>query len=247
MADFAGTIFDPSLTFRVGSEDPHAATFFIYAPPSGDITPPVFAGVDHLDTPTLTSLVAHWNAATDDVTPTAAIVYEIDFDTSSGAITGSNFQPIFVTAPGALSFKIPGLSPSTTYYVLVRARDQAFNVDSNNVVASLTTAPGGPPVISNIVPPPSSGPIGKNTALSFDLTDPSGLFRDVIVLASFPGTNVDEVVWDGSVFAPFYNAQSSVSGIVDGMHFSLLRAGGWIASPTISVHAIDPSGQENAP
>jgi hypothetical protein len=107
------------------------------------------------------------------------------------------------------------------------------------------------PLIENLTPDPSAGPIGQNTAISFDVVDAAGTFTDILVLVYFPGTNLVEVPWDGAAFTPFYNAQSSIASVTDGpnsgYHFVLNRAGGWPAAPQLVVHAIDTSGNENPP
>jgi hypothetical protein len=107
------------------------------------------------------------------------------------------------------------------------------------------------PIVQNFSPDPSLGPIAANTAVSFDVVDAAGTFRDLLILVYFLGTNLVEVPYDGSSFTPFYNAQSSKAAVTDGgnsgLHFVLNRAGGWPAAPTFVVHAIDLSGNENPP
>ncbi len=105
------------------------------------------------------------------------------------------------------------------------------------------------PIVQNFSPDPADGPIAANTAVSFDVVDAAGTFRDLLILVYFPGTNLVDVAYDGSTFTPFYNAQSSKAAVTDGgnsgLHFVLNRAGGWPAAPTFVVHAIDTSGNEN--
>jgi hypothetical protein len=70
-----------------------------------------------------------WAPATDPVTPSAQIVYEIFY---SGTPGGENYsQPNFTSSPGATSqtVTIPGTAP----YWVVRARDQAGLVDDNTI------------------------------------------------------------------------------------------------------------------
>jgi hypothetical protein len=72
-----------------------------------------------------------WQAATDNVTPSSKIVYNIYQATTSG---GEDFStPTYSTAPGATSFDTPQLASTKTFYFVVRARDQAGNEDSNTV------------------------------------------------------------------------------------------------------------------
>jgi hypothetical protein len=106
----------------------------------GDHAPPTFAGLTSATTcipgpigpPGRTS--SHhliWDPATDNVTPSSQIVYDIYQATTPG---GENFSmPTYTTAPGATAFDTPQLSADQTFYFVVRARDQAGNEDSNTV------------------------------------------------------------------------------------------------------------------
>lgn len=75
-----------------------------------------------------------WTASTDDVTAQSAIVYEI---CQSNTVTGcSLFTATFIT--GALTYNVTNLSPLTTYYFTIRARDLAGNT-SVPITLSATT------------------------------------------------------------------------------------------------------------
>jgi hypothetical protein len=72
-----------------------------------------------------------WNAASDAVTPSSQIVYDVFMSTTPG---GEDFaQPTWITAPGVTRFTTPGLPSHGTFYFVVRARDQAGNEDQNTV------------------------------------------------------------------------------------------------------------------
>ena len=72
-----------------------------------------------------------WEAATDNVTPSRKIVYNVYQATTAG---GENFaQPTYTTAAGVTSFDTPQLPTGKTFYFVVRARDQAGNEDSNTI------------------------------------------------------------------------------------------------------------------
>ena len=115
-------------------------TFTIAAqPPSGDTTPPTFAGLVSANACTpgpqrpgeTTPYHLRWSAAHDDVTPSSQIVYDVFSSTTPG---GENFaQPTWTTAPGVTKFQTPGLPSHGTVYFVVRARDQAGNEDINQV------------------------------------------------------------------------------------------------------------------
>jgi Fibronectin type III domain/CARDB len=119
---------------------------------STDKTPPVFSGISSIGSITTTSMTLSWSAATDNVTPQGNIQYLIYMATTSG---GENFAtPSFTTTPGATSFNVPGLNPDTVYYFVVRAMDEAGNIDTNTVEMSartLTPPDITPPVFGGLV------------------------------------------------------------------------------------------------
>jgi hypothetical protein len=72
-----------------------------------------------------------WATATDDVTPSSQIVYDVFMSTTAG---GEDFShSTWTTPPGVTQFKTPGLASHGTFYFVVRARDQAGNEDHNRV------------------------------------------------------------------------------------------------------------------
>ena len=104
-----------------------------------DNIPPTFAGLKSATTcipgpiggGRTTSYNLSWDPATDNVTPSKQIVYDVYQADAPG---GEDFStPTYTTPPGATSFKTPPLSTDKTFYFVVRARDQAGNSDSNTV------------------------------------------------------------------------------------------------------------------
>jgi hypothetical protein len=72
-----------------------------------------------------------WNAATDPVTPSSQIVYEIFMATTPG---GEDFaSPSFTAAPGATSFTTPAQPRRGAVYFVVRARNKAGHEDTNKI------------------------------------------------------------------------------------------------------------------
>jgi hypothetical protein len=70
-----------------------------------------------------------WNPASDPVTPSSGIVYDIYYSPTPG---GEDYtDPTWTTAPGATSYTA-GVGPGPAYFV-VRARDQAGHEDQNTV------------------------------------------------------------------------------------------------------------------
>jgi hypothetical protein len=97
------------------------------------------------------------------------------------------------------------------------------------------------PVIDNISPTPETT-IETDTPLTFDVTDTGVGLNFVLLAASFRGLAGVEVVFADSEFTAPYEAESAVSVISNGFHFSLLRTGGWPATPSITPYAIDSAG-----
>jgi hypothetical protein len=106
---------------------------------AGDTMPPTFAGLESAFACTpgaqrpgeTTPFTLTWTAATDNVTPSDEIVYDVyEVGTSGGEDYGA---PTWTTAPGVTTFKTPGLPSHGTFYFVVRARDQAGNEDQNTV------------------------------------------------------------------------------------------------------------------
>jgi hypothetical protein len=107
--------------------------------PPADTAPPAFAGLQSAfactpgpQRPGETSPVTlTWTAATDDVTPSSQIVYDVFMATTAG---GEDFShPTWTTPSGITRFTTPGLTSHGTFYFVVRARDQAGNEDHNLV------------------------------------------------------------------------------------------------------------------
>ena len=104
-----------------------------------DTTPPTFAGLQSAFACTpgpqrpgeTTPFRLTWTAASDSVTPSSQIVYDVFMATAAG---GEDFaHPTWTTAPGVTEFETPGLASHGTFYFVVRARDQAGNEDGNLV------------------------------------------------------------------------------------------------------------------
>lgn len=99
-----------------------------------DTTAPSFGGLSLVTSLSLTTMELSWSPAVDDVTPASSIVFLVYQATASG---GEDFlHPTYQTAPGATSYQVTGLTAGTTYFFVVRARDEAGNIDSNLVERS---------------------------------------------------------------------------------------------------------------
>jgi hypothetical protein len=107
--------------------------------PSADRTPPSFGGLQRAFACTpgpqrpgqTTPFTLSWQAASDNVTPSSQIVYEIYLASAPG---GERFSaPTWTSAPGATTFRTPGLPSHGSFYFVVRARDAAGNEDGNTI------------------------------------------------------------------------------------------------------------------
>ena len=109
---------------------------------SADATPPAFAGLDSAMACTpgpqrpgqTTPFTLTWKAATDGVTPSSQLVYDVFVSGTSGGEDFSN--PSWTTPPGVTTYRTPGLPSHGTFYFVVRARDRADNEDRNRVAAA---------------------------------------------------------------------------------------------------------------
>jgi hypothetical protein len=105
-----------------------------------DRTPPRFAGLTRATTcipgpvggETRSSRhYLQWEAAVDTLTPPSKIVYDVYQAYMPGAEGFST--PTYTTVAGATSFRTPLLPDDSSYYFVVRARDEAGNRDANEV------------------------------------------------------------------------------------------------------------------
>lgn len=96
-----------------------------------DDTVPVFAGINTLVNPNDGTINLYWLPATD-TGGSGVEFYEICQSTTAGACA-STFTVNYQTSGAATSYQVTGLSTSTTYYFMVRARDFAGNREANVV------------------------------------------------------------------------------------------------------------------
>lgn len=105
-----------------------------------DTTSPVFGGVTGVASPNSTTLHVCWSAATDAVTPSTDLRYDVYEATVSG---GQNFtQPPAHTVTGETCLDVRA-GPSTSLCFVVRARDLHDNRDTNTIELCGSTAAAG--------------------------------------------------------------------------------------------------------
>lgn len=103
----------------------------------GDKTAPRFSGLASATATGTTTVDLQWGAASDDRSAAAQLTYQVFVATAS---LRQNFAtPSFQTAAGATAFQVTGLDLATKYFFVVRARDEAGNVDTNLTERSATT------------------------------------------------------------------------------------------------------------
>lgn len=122
-----------------------------------DQIPPLFSGLSDISSITATSLTLSWEPGDDNITTPDKIQYLIYRSETPG---GEDFESPGYTTTGELTFTVSGLTPSTTYYFVVRAKDETGNIDSNSIEMSATTL--APPDTT----PPDFGGVTSVTATS---------------------------------------------------------------------------------
>jgi alpha-tubulin suppressor-like RCC1 family protein len=219
----AGTVYTATVT--TGTRDlagnslaaDYVFSFSTGGAPSGDVVPPAFAGFGVAVPSSPTSVDIAWSAATDNVSASEQIVYDI----SLSATPGETFSVSYTSDPGAASFTISGLSEGTHYFIVVRARDQAGNRDGNILEAQVKTPVAGPdpngipPIVYDLKGTPTAGVPGGVSFSYNDIncSDLTFLLFMAIDLYSCPGSggpvSVDHVylyngnytvsLWDGAL------------------------------------------------
>lgn len=190
---------------------------------------PAFIGSKSLEKISETSVSLSWEPAIDDVTPQDKIVYLIyqqtepfNFSEATNKLSTQNaMEPTYVTEPGATSYIITGLMPSITYYFLIRAKDEAGNIDTNTDVLSINLAA---PVFNGI----TSASAVSETAIQLlwdpatDDSTPSSEIIYLIYMATTPGgenfTEPNFITTPGATQYPVRNL------ITNRMYYFVVRA-----------------------
>jgi hypothetical protein len=143
-----------TITITTGVEDEAGnamATTFSWSFTTGtavDNTSPSFPGGDPqlvAQATSSNSISLEWVAATDNTTPQNQLVYVVCRSTISTDCTASPFPSaggnvaITETTAGQITLGVTGLSSNTTYYFVVRAKDQVNLMDSNVAQKSAIT------------------------------------------------------------------------------------------------------------
>ncbi|RTL27581.1 MAG: hypothetical protein EKK55_05975 [Rhodocyclaceae bacterium] len=165
----------------------------------------------------------------------------------TGFAAGSSRSSIANGYRYVIAWDAPGW-PSTTAELLVEAMNAHGLLASATWTATISNPPAPPDVTAPVVtfsPPggPGSPPIAVGQPLSIHVVD-AVLLRRVVIAVRYP-SGLDERVWTGYAFTPFFAAGSSVTGTVaTGLTFIVARTGGWPGAPTPEVVALDAAGNE---
>lgn len=120
-----------------GNEDANNTETSAQTGPLPDTTPPVFNGAQSVVASSPTSLKVTWNSAADETSTQAGdFTYYVYASTSSQV----PLQTPALTVRGSLQGTLIGLSPATTYNVVVIAKDAAGNASGAQAASSGKTA-----------------------------------------------------------------------------------------------------------
>ncbi|HEX4445209.1 MAG TPA: hypothetical protein VH044_00675, partial [Polyangiaceae bacterium] len=183
---------------EAGNPDTSTPPVELQATTPADVTPPTFAGVSSLASTDPQTLTAGWGAANDYVTPGSSIVYRAYLSTSPGGELATT--PV-TTAPGATTVTFTGLSPATTYYVIVRAVDAAGNADGNTHELSAPTQ-------ADVTPPQFAGVASVGSATDSTLKVTWLAAKDAVT----PAASIQYLV-----------CMTTMSGGCNGASFSTLK------------------------
>jgi hypothetical protein len=127
-----GTTLDAGVCYATAPSTPYTGDGG--APEGGaqiPATPPTFAGATAVAPASSSSLLVTWDPATDTLTPTEKLRYNVYVANSAGA---QNFAaPTASSPPGATSLQLNGLAAGGTYSVVVRAMNEAKLEEKNSV------------------------------------------------------------------------------------------------------------------
>jgi chitodextrinase len=107
--------------------------------PPGDTQPPSAPGQPVAYDVAATLVWLRWAPSTDNVVLDRYEVYRVD---AGGALT--RVSEVYQNPPGRTSTQVSGLTPNTTYTLVVRARDEAGNWSALSPPVTVTTLPPPP-------------------------------------------------------------------------------------------------------
>jgi hypothetical protein len=149
------------------------------AKPGPDTVPPQFGGCVAAAKVGQVSIAVSWQPAVDDVSLPANIKYEVLVSTTPGVV--KDFSSL-ATSTGDTQVVIPNLTPSTRYYFICRAVDEAGNVDGNTAeVTALTGNNPVPPIfVTGVTIQPGPAPFTAQMAWDTPATDAATASSDIV-------------------------------------------------------------------
>ena len=177
-----------------------------------DLTSPNFGGMTAAAGNGSTGIDISWTEATDDLSASADIVYLVYISTTSG---GQNFAiPGFTTSAGVTTYTITGLQSATEYFIVVRARDEVGNVDTNTTELSATAPDTQPPTFGG-----ADGTTGSGSWINLiwtEATDDASAPADIVYLIYMSTTTGGQDL----TAADFTTASGATTYSVTGLHAS---------------------------
>ena len=189
-----------------------------------DTTAPTFAGITGAAPASATSIALAWAAATDDISPAGALVYDVYRATAAGQ--QSFASPTYTSAPGATGLVATGLAPSTSYFFVVRARDPVGNADGNTVERAATTTPDvTPPVFAgatSAAPTALPGQLDIAWAAASDAVTAPASIRYLVFVARMSG--LQELTSPTAISAPGATTVRITGLLASTTYFVVVRA-----------------------
>ncbi|MBI2061351.1 MAG: hypothetical protein HYT87_16555 [Nitrospirae bacterium] len=132
---------------------------------AGDTVPAHFEGLDTIQSPPEcppyeevfvgAEIVLTWKPASDEVSPSIGMAYEICQSLEKGAC-GSNFVSAYKTRPGEQIYRVKPDNPGE-YFFVVRARDESGNIESNAIEKSIRIRSPAGKLRADTTPPTFGG------------------------------------------------------------------------------------------
>lgn len=133
----------------------------------------------------------------------------------------------------------------TDYDLYVRAATSLGGF-ATDVQSYTLTDPPDPPDSSSptvtLVSPPVGSRLQRGTAIVIDVTDPSGLAAVCMWAEYEAGGFPDDIIHNGERFSAQCREGSTREAIANGYRYTIRRAGGWPAPPTVYVRPVDTEG-----